>query len=635
MALFLLLMAGCDRGATPADEGDLSTICEDGQRPPRTLRLLSHREYEASLRDLLASVEGATCATDVDCAVTTETCVAHTCTARPCGEVGFALADGDWTAPVVAGDFNGWQAAESAGALPLVWDPETDRWRATTLLPDGDYQYKFVSGGTDWFQDPGNPATTDDGYGGQNSLLTVACRTGGWAADVPAETRPDDFPYDSHAAGNTASTRHVEAWLDAGEAVAARIVAAAGCSDRSCEQALLSDLGRRAWRRPLTSVELDSLLGLADAADPALAVEALLSAPAFLYRSELGQLGDDGVAVLDGWERATALSFTLWGTLPDEILLDAAAAGQLDGPEGLMDQAWRLLDDPRAADALRAFGAQWLGAEAIGTVDKNTELDPAARQALLEEVGRLVATVTLDRGGTWDELFTTPTTLANEATAGLYGLEGIAGDALREVDLPPDRAGLLSLPAVLAVQAHSDQSSPIRRGLWVREHLLCQSLGVPPADVASVPIVDPDATTRERFAQHTADPFCAGCHDFIDPIGFGFEAYDPVGAWRDTDNGQPVDSSGDMVDVEYLGAGTSAPFETLPGLAETLIASEAAPACFTLQARRWALGLHEEDEDHCETDALAAAFEGSGRDVRSLLVALVTTPSFTQRQDAP
>ncbi len=270
--------------------------------------------------------------------------------------------------------------------------------------------------------------------------------------------------------------------------------------------------------------------------------------------------------------------------------------------------------------------------EAITTVDKNVELDAAARQALHEEAGRMVSSVVLSGGGTWDELFTTPTTLANGATAALYGVEGVAGDQLREIPLPADRAGVLGLPAVLAVQAHSDQTSPIRRGLWVREDLLCHDLGVPPPDAASVPVVDTSATTRERFEQHTADPFCASCHDFIDPIGFGFEHYDPVGTWRDTDSGQPVDSSGDVVDVEVLRAGTNSPFDTLPGLAEVLLDSRSAPGCFTRQARRWALGLAEEGDVDCELDALAQAFEDGEHDVQTLLVALVTTPSFTNRE---
>jgi len=630
----LLWLTACDPAPPGADPEDLSGVCVDSPRPPQALRLLSRREYEASLRDLLASVEGASCEVDLDCAVTTEACLAGTCTDRACGEVGFALPGSEWASPVVAGDFNGWQTSVASGALPLTWDDATGHWIGTALLPDGDYQYKFVSGGTDWFVDPGNPAASDDGYGGQNSLLSVACRTGGWAADVPPETRPDDFPFDSHTAGNTVSSRHLQAWLDAGAQAADRVAAAAACEDEACETILLQALGRRAWRRPLTDPELAGLLALARAADLALAVEALLSSPYFLYRSELGGSVTDGVTSLTAWERATALSYTLWGTLPDEVLLDAAEAGLLDDTSGLITQAHRLLDDPRAAHALRAFGAQWLGTEAIGTVDKNESLEAATREALDEEVGRLVAHVALEGGGTWDELFTTPTTLVNESTAGLYGIQGVSGAALRQADLPADRAGILGLPAVLAVQAHSDQTSPIRRGLWVREHLLCQSLGVPPAEAASVPVVDTDATTRERFAQHTADPFCAGCHDFIDPIGFGFEGYDTVGRWRDTDNGQPVDTSGDMVDVERLGAGTSAPFESLPELAETLVASKAAPACFAMQTRRWALGVEEPDHDNCETEALAGALDAAGHDVRTLLVALVSTPSFHARAEA-
>ena len=190
------------------------------------------------------------------------------------------------------------------------------------------------------------------------------------------------------------------------------------------------------------------------------------------------------------------------------------------------------------------------------------------------------------------------------------------------------------LGAVLATYAHSDQTSPIRRGLFVRNALLCQPLPPPPPNAGGVPDVDPNATTRERFRQHTDDEFCASCHKHIDPVGFGFERYDPIGRWRDTENGLAVDAAGDMTDVEGLGAGTSAPFDQLDTLGGTLAGSDAAPACFAIQLRRFAHGRVEGPADRCAVNALTDTFVANGGDLKALWIDLLTAPAFRTRMEA-
>jgi len=196
----------------------------------------------------------------------------------------------------------------------------------------------------------------------------------------------------------------------------------------------------------------------------------------------------------------------------------------------------------------------------------------------------------------------------------------------------PERLGVMGQRSVLTATSHSDQTSPIRRGLWVREQLLCQTFPVPPADVGPVPEIDPDATTRERFAQHTEDPFCAGCHELIDPVGFGLEAYDAVGAFRAEENGQPIDTTGELLGLEDLYDEQAWSFEGLPGLADILAASTSARRCYVTQSWRFATGRLEEPEDACTLGALDASFEAADGDLRELLVQWAASPEVALRR---
>ncbi|MCA9699864.1 MAG: DUF1588 domain-containing protein, partial [Myxococcales bacterium] len=193
----------------------------------------------------------------------------------------------------------------------------------------------------------------------------------------------------------------------------------------------------------------------------------------------------------------------------------------------------RLLDDPRARELLGTFAAQWLGIESIAVADKSTvtypEWQPALGAAMAEETRRFVTHVVFDGSGSFDELLTADYSLVNPALASHYGIAGLdpgLGDQdFVEAQLPPERAGILGHASLLASYAHSDQSSPVRRGLFVRQRLLCQQFGTPPPNAGGVPEVDPNATTRERFRQHSSDPNCSICHQFIDELGFGFERF--------------------------------------------------------------------------------------------------------------
>ncbi len=629
MLRWLLLAGGCGLDVVPGpdvspDEPPDGTVVEGGDwyctetstLGPRQLRLLTREEYRNTVRDLLGALS-IPVSGDLP-------------GGQPCGTATFALDDPGmvYGSVAVAGSFNGWDA----GAWPMAYDSGAGQWVRTEILGEGTFQYKFVVDGA-WIADPANPDQADDGYGGANSVLNLSCTAaldlGALTANFPVESRPQGFPFDNSAAAGLVSASHADAHLLAAGAVAAAIaadldgavqrIAACAPADPGCDAAFAADFGALAFRRPLTEAQIARYTALIQAEGFPLAIEAMLSSPYFLYRSELGADQGDGTFQLDGYELASAMSYFYWASLPDAALLAAAADGSLLTDAGIRAQAARMLADPRARDRLARFAEQWLGAEPVLTTEKAVEFPAEIRAAMLEEAGGFVAGVAFDGSGEFSDLLLA----APAPSAALVGWYGTAGSA--------ERGGLLGLGAVLATTAHSDQTSPVRRGLFVRERLLCQEFGPPPAEAGGVPDIDPDATTRERFATHTADPNCAACHRYIDPVGFGFEHFDPTGRWRDTDGGLPIDASGDLADIAFLGQGSSLPFSTLPDLSAALAGSDRAPACYTAQVMRLALGWQPELDEVCAYDAIRLGFKASGYDLQELMILATLSDPFRLR----
>lgn len=647
----LLLLMACGPDPSPKDAGNAAEgvdwQCDTvGTYGPRQLRLLTRREYQNTVRDLFRLGTGASCTSDLDCNLATESCSSNQCVLDPCNIHTFLLNDGGYQNVHVAGSFNGWPGTVSAGGWPLSYDPVSNRWWLKAELEPSSYQYKFVLNESTWIADPGNPNSASDGFGGTNSVLDLSCDGGGieqipsldLTAAFPVESRPQGFPFENNAAAGLVSTTLADAQLDAAEQVAelatSDLVELTGCGDGSCTDAWIRDFGRRAWRRPLNDQQVNTLLSLIQGESPlsegySLALQVLLSSPRFLYRSEVGVEQGDGTAKLDAYELATAMSYFYWGSTPDDVLLDAAESGELEEEAGIRAQAERLLDDPRARESLAVFATQWLGAEPVLTTERYQDLPAETRAAMLQEVGDFVNHVSFDSTGRFPELLTAEYTVADPELASFYGYN--APDTEGKVATNGQRSGVLGLGAVMVASAHSDQTSPIRRGLFVRERLLCQDLGTPPANAGSVPVVDPDATTRERFSQHSADPFCASCHQYIDNVGFGFENLDPIGQWREEESGLPVDAAGNMNDIEILGSKKDHPYLGLPELGGLLAESDRAPACFSSELMLYAMGWKPEDP-LCAFDPLREQFLADDQNIRSLLIAVPLSQTFRIRE---
>lgn len=411
-----------------------------------------------------------------------------------------------------------------------------------------------------------------------------------------------------------------------------------------CAATFIAQFGRRAFRRPLTSDEQADFEALFAAAEGtfaeriALVVETALQFPDFLYLVELGvaESGDE-IAALTDYELATRLSFFLWSTIPDDALLDAAAAGALKSEEGLREQAQRLLDSPRARDSIASFHAQWLGIDELPETDKSSayfpDFDPELATAMLHETQDFADYVLRHDDGRLHTLLTASYTIAAPRLLELYGVDAPQADADGVTQLPAsERAGLLTHASVLSAHAHADQASIVRRGVLVRRNLLCQQLPPPPPDVdIDLPEPDPNQSTRERFEEHRDNPSCAGCHDIIDPIGYGLLAYDAIGRRITEDGGQPIDESGTIAGLAGAGEGAFVGPVELAGL---LADSEDVRACVATQWTTFALGHPLAEADTCTTDTLSASFEDSDGYIPALLVDIVTSDAFRYRRIA-
>ncbi len=474
---------------------------------------------------------------------------------------------------------------------------------------------------------------------------------------------PDSYQngYDNGSAGLVVQTDQLEAYQRSAEALAESTVRdhlprLLGSCDRTtagaaaCFESFLQNFAARAFRRPLSDEErgrLRTVYAREQAApDPFLrglqtALEVILQSPQFLYREELGSPAAESAAgprtvELSDYELASELSFLLTGSLPDEALWAAVVAGRFHRPEDHLQQAVRLLAQPGAQPTLRAFLHKWLATDRVPTLSKAASVyprfSPALAKSMAGELDRFYDEVLWRGRGSLQALFTERVSFVDAELAALYQVP-YSGSGFARVQLPPEqRSGVLSRAGYLAVHAATDSSGPVSRGVFLLQALLCLPPPQPPANVPpAIPVGDPrgeNLTTRQRFAQHVADPFCAGCHTRIDGVGFGFEQFDGIGAFRTVENGQPVDSRGTLtgtfeIDGDYTGVSE---------LAQRLATSRLLADCFVRQSYRYAMGQIEPDGD--DLTSLGASFTPEAP-LREALLLFVRSPLFTRRTVEP
>lgn len=456
---------------------------------------------------------------------------------------------------------------------------------------------------------------------------------------APASLFSPDEVVGGFAANSVASLSkgQLDAYVAAAEALSATAVGAnwgslVACDpeDQPCLHSFVETFGRRAFRRPLSPTELEGYTDLLDetfdGADGTVAIEVVLQAmllsPSFLYRVEGEDAGDGGLVAVTGYELASRLSYFLWASMPDDELLDLAAAGMLEDDATLEEQARRMLQDPRSRDALESFHLQWLSIEELEDRVKDPALfpewDAELAQSMTQETLAFTEAVVRDGDGRLETLLTASWSVIDADLAELYGVEpNGAGFSRTELD-PSERSGILTHASVLAGSAHAAENSWVYRGLFVREKLLCDELPPPPAGVDTNNTNDPGRLDA---------PECAGCHILLDPLGQGFDAYSPVGTFRVTDeSGESVDGAGSVTDISEIGDFVG-PVE----LGEGLSTHRRVLDCVATQWFRYATRRHEADADACALEELQARFDASDGDIRELAVSLVTSPSFRFR----
>ena len=445
-------------------------------------------------------------------------------------------------------------------------------------------------------------------------------------------------PFDATGPGDTPSRRRIFTCTPADAADA----------EAACATEILSTLARRAYRRPVTGADVAVLLqffeegrsGADFDAGIEMALQRLLVSPEFLLRVERDPEGRDPEGRDADWpylvsdlELASRLSFFLWSSLPDDALIDAAAAGTLREPAVLESHVRRMLADPRAESLVTNFAAQWLYLRNLTAVSPDfivfPDFDETLRRALRRETELFFESIVREDRNALD-LLTADYTFVNERLAKHYGLPGIYGSHFRRIALPPDspRGGLLGHGSILAVTGYATRTSPVVRGKWVLENLLGTPPPPPPPNVPPLSEEKSDAvlSMRERMVEHRRNPVCASCHAQMDPVGLSLENFDAIGRWRTLTEGfAPIDASGSLPD------GTT--FDGVAGLRQALV-SRADQFVRTLTEKLLTYGLGRAVE-HYDQPAVRAVERAAARDdyrFSSIVLGIVNSTPFQMRR---
>ncbi len=417
-----------------------------------------------------------------------------------------------------------------------------------------------------------------------------------------------------------------------------------GAHDERCAGEIVTNLARRAYRRPATAREVAQLTGLVTQAQEAgdsfeegvrVAVQAVLLSPHFLFRIEhdaaTASNATANAHLVTDHELASRLSYFLWADMPDDELFRLADTGQLGRPEVLDAQVRRMLADPRASALVDTFAEQWLQLRNLDRAKPDPALFPAVddelRQAMRRETDLFLSAIIREDRSLLD-LIDAPFTFLNGPLAHHYGITGITGEAFQRVPLDgTQRSGLLTQASILTVSSYPTRTSPVLRGKWVLQNLLGAPppdppAGVPPLDVAAVGTT---VSLRAQLEQHRANASCAVCHDQIDPLGFGLERYDATGAWRTHDGPFEIDDSGTLPDgTTYRGS---------LELKEILRSqSDAFTKNLAEKLLTYALGRGLEAYDRAAVDAITQRVAAADHRFSSLVLGVVESQAFRMRR---
>ncbi|MDX2053230.1 MAG: DUF1592 domain-containing protein [Polyangiaceae bacterium] len=486
-----------------------------------------------------------------------------------------------------------------------------------------------------------------------NTVRDLLTTTATPARTFVAEER--SLGFDNGATVRTVSQLLAEQYANAArqlsQAAGTNLAGTLGCdpavtSEDACASSFIDSFGLRSYRRPLSVNEKARLNAFYQASKaeygfPAaveMLVQALLQTPQFLYRMEVADTTGPAVAQAPGvvqagpYELASRLSYLFWQSMPDATLLAAAQTGELATPAQVVAQARRLLLDPRAKSAVVNFHSQWFELGPVDHISKDatvvSNFTPELGPLLRQQAEAFVASTVFDGAGTLGALLTSPAGFVNDTLAPLYGVAAPGSATLSPIMLPStERAGLLTQAAWLALNAKPDQSSPVKRGYFVRSELLCNTPPPPPPALnVMVPAFDPNVSTRQRFEAHRTDPACASCHQLMDPIGLGFEHYDALGGYRVAEANAPVDAKGELTNTDINGV-----FNGAIELGQKLSSSAQVQNCAVSHWFHFGFGRAETQADGCTLGKMQEAFSKTNGDIRELMVTMSQSDAFLYR----
>jgi hypothetical protein len=474
----------------------------------------------------------------------------------------------------------------------------------------------------------------------------------------PADMFPVDDPggdFDNNSDVLTISPLHVSLYQGAAQTLiddtltnAARRAKLVPCDlvaqGATCARTVLTAFMPRAWRRPVTSSEIDSemaiitkgtaqMLTVEDSLK--LALTSVLMSPNFVFRVELDP---DRLSLtphpLSGYEVASRLSYFLWSTMPDDTLMGAAGDGTILKADTLGTQVDRMMASPKAQALIDNFAGQWLYIREFAEMQPDPAtypmFDQPLRAALKSESEMLFKDVALN-GAPVSTLLTANYLYANDRLATHYGLPAVNSTTPVKVSLTgtSHRGGILAQAGFLTATSHPIKTSPVKRGKWVLNQLLCYDVPAPPPGIqTNLDLSDVVGTLRQVLEHHRADPTCSACHNLMDPIGFGLENYNAVGAYRTQDSGMNIDSGGELP--------SGGKFSGADQLSSLIAADPSFPACVARKLYSYALGrLPEKAATHMDTQTLAgitSGFQSAGMSFKDLVKRIVTAPTFLSRR---
>ena len=413
-------------------------------------------------------------------------------------------------------------------------------------------------------------------------------------------------------------------------------------NQRLAARKIIKRFASRAYRRPATSGELDRLMKLYDASRRGgdgyevslrFAFQGILVSPHFLYKIE-APTKPGTIRELNDFELATSLSYFLWSTMPDKELFELAKKGSLRQPEVYREQILRMIKDPRAEAVVENFVSQWLQLRHLEHFVPDPDLFPGVdiqmRRDMATETKKTVADL-IRKNSSILSIFENDYSFMNQRLAEHYGIPGIEGEEFRKVETKKyGRIGLLTQASILTLTSNPTRTSPVKRGMWIMENLLGEQ--PPPPDPEAMQLEDQaelTGTLRQRMEQHRANPSCAVCHKVMDELGFALENYDAVGRWRDTDQTNEIDATGELPDgTKFNGA------DELQRTVGTKM-SDQFVRCLTEKLLIYALGRGLEYFDQCTVDNIISQTKENNYQFSELIIAIASSEPFLKRQGAP